>query len=45
MTHTPEDVHRLLDSRSVGQKLRAKILRGGEPLEVELTVGERPRKE
>lgn len=45
VTHTPEDVHRLLDSRSVGQKLRAKILRGGEPLEVELTVGERPRKE
>lgn len=44
-THTPEDVHRLLDSRSIGQKLRAKILRGGEPVEVELTVGERPRKE
>lgn len=44
LTHTPEDVHRLLDSRSIGQKLRAKILRGGEPLEVELTVSERPKK-
>ena len=40
--HTPENVHVLLDSQSIGAKLRARILRGGEPIEVELTVGERP---
>ena len=41
-THSPEDVHDLLSSRPVGDKLVAKILRGGEPKEVELIVGERP---
>ncbi len=44
VTHTPENVHELLDTQSIGAKLRARILRGGEPLEVELTVGERPSK-
>lgn len=43
--HSPENVHELLNSQSIGNKLRAKILRGGEPVEVELTVGERPHKE
>jgi S1-C subfamily serine protease len=43
-THTPENVHELLDSQSIGTKLRARILRGGEAMEVELTAGERPRK-
>ncbi len=43
-THTPENVHELLDSQSIGAKLDARILRGGEPVEVELTVSERPRK-
>lgn len=44
VTHTPENVHELLDSQSIGAKIRARLLRGGEPLEVELTVAERPRK-
>ena len=43
-THTPENVHEMLGSQSVGSKVRAKILRGGEPMEVEMTVGERPHK-
>jgi serine protease Do len=43
-THMPENVHELLDSQSIGTKLRARILRGGEAMEVELTAGERPRK-
>jgi S1-C subfamily serine protease len=44
VVHTPEDVHDLLSSQSPGGKLRARILRGGEPMEVDVTVGERPRK-
>lgn len=43
-THTPENVHELLDAQSIGAKLKARILRGGEAMEVELTPGERPRK-
>jgi S1-C subfamily serine protease len=44
VTHTPENVHELLGSQSIGTKLKARILRGGEPVELEVTVGERPRK-
>jgi S1-C subfamily serine protease len=43
-THTPENVHELLDSQSIGAKLKARILRGGEAMEIELTAGERPSK-
>ncbi len=43
-THSPDDVHMLLSSQSIGSKIRARILRGGEPKEIELTVGERPPK-
>ena len=40
----PEDVQHVLDSGSVGKKLSARILRGGTLVDVEVTVGERPRK-
>jgi S1-C subfamily serine protease len=40
----PQDVQRVLDSGSVGKKVNARVLRGGQLLAVELTVGERPRK-
>ena len=42
--HSPVDVHERLISQAVGAKLKARILRGGEPLELDLTVGERPAK-
>jgi len=40
----PEDVQHVLDSGSVGKKLSARLLRGGKLVDVEVTVGERPRK-
>jgi S1-C subfamily serine protease len=40
----PENVQEVLDSGSVGKKLSARVLRGGSPVNVEVTVGERPRK-
>ncbi len=40
----PEHVQELLDSGSVGKKLPARILRGGDLVDIEVTVGERPRK-
>ena len=40
----PQDVQRVLDSGSVGKKVNARVIRGGQLLAVELTVGERPRK-
>jgi len=43
-TLTPDDVHSLLSGQAVGAKLRARVLRGGEPKDIELTVGERPAK-
>lgn len=43
-THSPEDVHLLLDAQSIGTKLRATILRGGKPMEVEVTPAERGQK-
>jgi len=40
----PENVQEVLDSGSVGKKLLARLLRGGKLVDVEVTVGERPRK-
>ncbi len=40
----PEDVQQVLDSGSVGKKVTARLLRGGKLVDVEVTVGERPRK-
>ena len=45
VTQVPEHVHELLDSQSIGAKLKARILRGGKAMDLELTVGERPSKE
>lgn len=44
-THSPEDVHGLLGAQSIGGKLQARILRGGEPMELEVTPVERGQKE
>lgn len=43
-TLTPDDVHSLLSAQTIGAKLRARVLRGGEPKDMEVTVGERPSK-
>jgi S1-C subfamily serine protease len=43
-TAQPEDVQAILDTDSIGQKLKARILRGGALGELEITAGERPRK-
>jgi S1-C subfamily serine protease len=40
----PEDVQQALGSGSVGKKVNARLLRGGKPVDVEVTVGERPRR-
>jgi len=40
----PEDVQRALGPESVGKTIRASVLRGGQLVDVEITVGERPRK-
>ncbi|HTS49935.1 MAG TPA: S1C family serine protease [Bryobacteraceae bacterium] len=40
----PEDVQQVLDSGSVGKQVSARLLRGGKLVDVEVTVGERPRK-
>lgn len=40
----PEDVQQVLDSGSVGKKVNARLLRGGNLVDVEVTVGERLRK-
>jgi len=34
----------VLDSESIGKKLKARLLRGGAVTEAEVTVGERPHK-
>ncbi len=39
------DVQRLLGPSSVGRNLPARFVRGGQPIEVTLTVAERPRRE
>ncbi|MGD0364315.1 MAG: S1C family serine protease [Bryobacteraceae bacterium] len=40
-----EDIQTALDSESVGKPIAARIVRGGQVIEVEITVGERPRRE
>lgn len=40
--HRPENVQHVLDSESIGRKLPARILRAGNTMDVEFTVGERP---
>jgi S1-C subfamily serine protease len=40
----PSDVQAALDSESVGKTLAAVILRGGKPAELNITIGERPRR-
>lgn len=39
-----DDIQALLDPERVGKALTARVLRGGSPAELSLTVGERPRK-
>ncbi|HLJ47145.1 MAG TPA: S1C family serine protease [Bryobacteraceae bacterium] len=39
-----EDVQEALDSDSIGKTIKARILRGGELTDLDVTVGERPRK-
>jgi S1-C subfamily serine protease len=43
-THRTENVQEVLSSESVGQKIGARILRGGNPVEIEITIAERPRR-
>jgi S1-C subfamily serine protease len=40
----PRDVQNVLGSDSVGKQIGAQVIRGGEPKELTLTVGERPRR-
>lgn len=40
----PADVQAALDSESVGKTLPAVILRGGKPVDLSITIGERPRR-
>jgi S1-C subfamily serine protease len=39
-----EDVQEVLSSESVGKKISARILRGGNPVELEITIAERPHR-
>ena len=39
-----ENVQEVLSSESVGKKVVARILRGGNPVELEITIAERPRR-
>ena len=41
-TPSPEAVHAVLDADSIGKKLTARILRGGNAVDLEITIGERP---
>ena len=43
-TRRTENVQEALSSESVGKKITARVLRGGSPLDLEITVAERPRK-
>lgn len=43
-TQRTEDVQEVLSSESVGKKIQARILRGGNAVELEITIAERPRK-
>ncbi|MCU1335427.1 MAG: hypothetical protein JWO19_1008 [Bryobacterales bacterium] len=42
--HRTENVQEVLSSESVGKKIAARILRGGNPVEMEITIAERPRR-
>jgi S1-C subfamily serine protease len=39
-----ENVQEVLSSEPVGKKIQARILRGGSPMEIEITIAERPRR-
>jgi S1-C subfamily serine protease len=39
-----ENVQEVLSSEPVGKKIAARILRGGNPMEIEITIAERPRR-
>jgi S1-C subfamily serine protease len=39
-----ENVQEVLSSEPVGKKIQARILRGGNPMEIEITIAERPRR-
>ena len=41
----PEDVQNVVESQSVGQTVRAGVIRGGEPRTLPVVIGERPRKD
>jgi S1-C subfamily serine protease len=41
-TSTTDDVQAILGAKEVGTMVKAKLLRGGETMEVEVTLGERP---
>ena len=43
-TQRTEHVQEVLSSGPVGKKVAARILRGGNPLELEITIAERPRR-
>ena len=39
-----ENVQEVLSSESVGKKIAARVLRGGNPVELDITIAERPRR-
>jgi S1-C subfamily serine protease len=43
-TQRTENVQEVLSSESVGKKIQARILRGGNAVELDITIAERPRK-
>jgi S1-C subfamily serine protease len=40
-----DDIQSALDSESVGKPIAARIVRGGQVIEVNIIVGERPRRD
>jgi S1-C subfamily serine protease len=43
-TQRTENVQEVLSSEAVGKKIQARISRGGNPVELEITIGERPQR-
>ena len=41
----PQDVQNLVESRGIGQKIQAGVIRGGAARSIEVVVGERPRRD
>ena len=39
-----DDIQSVLETHQVGQAVKASLIRGGEPLELAVTIGERPRR-